>query len=146
MVKNILIVCTGNICRSPMAEALLQSRLKDGGLRVSSAGTSALAGHGADPHAVGVMRSFGIDIEAHRARQLTLPLLTAVDLVLTLDDSHGSWIMRRYPQLRGRVHKLLKWRGDQDVADPYRGPLQEFESAFLDIQGGVDDWLGRIGD
>ena len=86
----------------------------------------------------------GIDISAHRAQQATLSLLTSMDLVLTMDQSHSDWINRNFPQLRGRVHKFLKWRENRDVADPYRQPRAAFDAAYADIQVGVEDWLKRM--
>ncbi|MGQ0701354.1 MAG: low molecular weight protein-tyrosine-phosphatase [Panacagrimonas sp.] len=144
MINRILIVCTGNICRSPIAEGLLRARLQGTERRVLSAGTSALIGYPADPLAVEVAMEGGVDIGGHRAQQVTLPLLAAMDLVLTLDQSHSNWITRQYPQLRGRVHKLLKWQGDQDVPDPYRQPRSAFEEVHSQIRQGIDDWLPKL--
>ncbi len=144
MFDRILVVCTGNICRSPMAEALLRARLGARVQQVASAGTGALVGHPADPLAVEVAGIHGLDLTAHRAQQATLPLLSAMDLVLTLDQSHSDWLNRQYPQLRGRVHKLMRWRDDADIADPYRQPRAAFVSAFAAIQAGVEDWVDRL--
>lgn len=144
MFKRILVVCTGNICRSPIAEGLLKARLAGRGIEVYSAGIGALAGHAADEHAQAVMRDHGHDISAHRAQQATQALLAGAELVLAMDQTHSDWLNQRYPQFRGRVHKLLKWRGDGDVADPYRRPRQAFDLAYADIEQGVEDWLKRL--
>ncbi|WP_020649214.1 low molecular weight protein-tyrosine-phosphatase [Solimonas variicoloris] len=145
MFNRIIVVCTGNICRSPIGEGLLRQRLNGRNIEILSAGTGALVGFPADPLAVEVAADHGLDISAHRAQQATLPLLSSMDLVLTLDQGHSDWINARYPQLRGRVHKLLKWRENADVADPYRQPKQAFEQAWSDIDAGVDDWLRKLG-
>ncbi len=142
MFHNILVVCTGNICRSPMAEGLLRARLKN--RNVTSAGTYAVIGAPAEPLAAELMREHEVDIGGHIARQLTQPLLASSDLVLTLDQTHSDWINRQYPQMRGRVHKLLRWRDNRDVADPYRRPREAFAQAFEDIELGVEDWLKRL--
>lgn len=142
MFNRILVVCTGNICRSPIAEALLASRLP--GSEVRSAGVAALVGRPADPLAVEVMADQGLDISAHRAQQASLQLLSNMDLVLTLDRSHGDWINRNFPQLRGRVHKLLRWRDNGDVPDPYGMPKAFFEQAYADIAAGVDGWVRKL--
>ncbi len=144
MFNRIIVVCTGNICRSPIGEALLRERLQGRVEEVSSAGTGALVGYPADPMAVEVAAEHGLDLSAHRARQATLPLLSQMDLILTMDQSHNDWLNRQYPQLRGRVYKFLKWREDDDVADPYRRPREAFEAAYADIEQGVEDWLKRL--
>ncbi len=142
MFDTILVICTGNICRSPIAEGLLKVALP--GKTVLSAGTMAMVGDGADPMSIEVSTANGLDISAHRAQQLTLPLLQAADLVLTLDGSHNDWIHRRYPQYRGKVHKLGKWQQDADVPDPYRRPKAVFESAYEQMASQVEDWLKRV--
>lgn len=146
MFDRIVVICTGNICRSPMGEALLREQLAAAGKprEVISAGIGALIGHGADPMARELMLERGLNIDAHRAQQATLPLLSSMDLILTMDLTHSDWINRKHPQLRGKVHKFLKWQGDQDVADPYRLPRIAFEKARLDIEAGVAEWLKRL--
>src|SRR3546814_8777395 len=111
-----------------MAECLLKARLKARKLDSCSAGTGALIGFPADPLAIEVAADHGLDISTHRAQQATLPLLSAMDLVLTLDQGHSDWINGKYPQLRGRVHKILKWREDADVADRSEEHTSELQS------------------
>lgn len=142
MFNTILVVCTGNICRSPIAEAQLKAKLPT--KTVLSAGTMAMVGDGADPLSIEVSAAQGLDLSAHRAQQLTLPLLQAADLVLTLDGSHNDWIHRRYPQFRGKVHKLGKWQQDADVPDPYRHPKALFEQVYQQMDTQVNLWLPRL--
>ena len=142
MFNRILVVCTGNICRSPIAEGLLKLRLPD--KIIFSAGTMAMVGDGADQKSIEVSAAQGLDISAHRAQQLTQPMLQAADLVLTLDGSHNDWINRRYPQFRGKVHKLGKWQQDADVPDPYRQSTVVFEAVYQQMASQVGDWLARL--
>lgn len=89
--RNILIVCTGNICRSPMAEGMLKKSLPErlkGKVAISSAGTHALHGNMAQPHAIEVMLGAGIDIRGHRARQLSSGLVRSSDLILVMEKFH----------------------------------------------------------
>ncbi|TXH03865.1 MAG: low molecular weight phosphotyrosine protein phosphatase [Nevskiaceae bacterium] len=144
MIRHILVVCTGNICRSPVAEALLRQRLAEGGFVVASAGTAAMVGWPADPMTQRVAAGYGLSLSEHRARQLGPAMLADHDLVLTLDQSHSDWIGRRHPQFRGRTHKLLKWRDNGDVEDPYGQPQAVFDRVHRDIALGVDDWLKKL--
>ena len=142
MFNTILVVCTGNICRSPIAEGLLKAALP--GKTVFSAGTMAMVGDGADPLSVEVSAANALDIASHRAQQLTLPMLQAADLVLTLDATHNDWINRRYPQFRGKVHKLGKWQENADVPDPYRRPKAMFDLVYAQMASQVEDWVKRV--
>jgi protein-tyrosine phosphatase len=143
--KNIIVVCTGNICRSPIGEFMLREKTAGRGFNISSAGIGAMIGWPADPPACAVSKAHGLDLTGHVARQLTVEMLTTNDLVLTLDQTHSNWINTRYPQFRGRVHKMLKWRENADVEDPYGGPPSVFEDAYRDIELGVADWLKKLG-
>jgi protein-tyrosine phosphatase len=142
MFERFLVVCTGNICRSPIAEALLRAALP--GKTVLSAGTAAMVGDGAHPLSVQVAAEHGLALDDHRAQQLTLPLLQHSDLVLTLDRSHNDWILRRYPQFRGKVHLLGRWRGDEDVPDPYGHPRAAYDQVYAQMSGHIADWLPRL--
>ncbi|MCI5103527.1 MAG: low molecular weight phosphotyrosine protein phosphatase [Algiphilus sp.] len=144
MFSRVCVICTGNICRSPMGEALLRERAGDRLSEVYSAGTGALIGHPADPMAMELMQARGVDIGSHRAQQATSGVLQRADLLLVLDGSHLSWIHHQHPQMRGRSFRLLHWRGEADVPDPYRQPRQAFAHALELIEQGVDDWLARI--
>lgn len=137
-------VCTGNICRSPIAEGLFSARLQRKNIAVSSAGVAAMVGWPADELAIEVMHDHGLDIRTHRARQITLPMLGASDLILTLDQTHSDWLNRVHPQFRGRIHKVLKWSDNRDVDDPYLQPKQAFEKSFEDIKLGLEDWFKRL--
>ncbi len=145
MFKNILVVCIGNICRSPMAEALLRERLaaEGEGFDVQSAGLGALVGHPADEIAQKLMAREGIDISGHRARQLDGRLVHWADLILVMETSQKKALEKSDPSARGRVYRLGEW-GNFDVPDPYRRPEEAFEHAFTLISQGVSEWIPRL--
>jgi protein-tyrosine phosphatase len=142
VISRILVVCTGNICRSPIGEGLLRARAPKA--IVASAGVGAMVGWPADPLSIEVMQEKGHDIGAHRAQQITRALLAENDLILTLDRHHSEWINNRYPEFRGKVHKILRWQDNADVPDPYRMPKAAFEQSYQLIDSGVGDWLKRL--
>ncbi len=139
-------VCTGNICRSPTAEAILRARLGENakGRTVASLGTMALVGEPAHPLSFEVALERGIDLSGHHARQATKLLLSQADLILALDRGHENWIASRQPELRGRVHLLGRWDGNKDVPDPYGFAREVSVEAFEQIEKYVEAWLPRI--
>jgi len=144
MFKRLLTVCTGNICRSPLAESLLLRRLAIGDVKVESAGIAAMIGMPADPFAQEVAADNGLDISAHRARQLTRELIASSDLLLVLDETHEQWITRRFPEFRGKTFRLGKWNNNRNIADPYRQPKSAFEHAMREIEEDVVAWTERL--
>lgn len=141
MIKRILILCIGNICRSPMAEGLLKQALP--GYEVSSAGLGALIGQPADPHAIVLMQQQGIDISAHRARQVESWMVAAADLVLVMDMEQKDHMVMQYPLYRGKTFRLGEI-GKYDIADPYRQGLETFREAAGLIEQGVAGWTERV--
>ncbi|NNF67523.1 MAG: low molecular weight phosphotyrosine protein phosphatase, partial [Gammaproteobacteria bacterium] len=116
MAKKILVVCIGNICRSPMAAALLKEGLPEN-FEVSSAGIGALVGEPAHETSAELMNDLGLDIEDHVARQLDEQLLNSSDIVLTMEDKHTDWIENQWPHARGRVYRWGHW-DEFDISDP----------------------------
>ncbi len=142
--NKILIVCTGNICRSPIAEALFKAA--DGSKQISfrSAGTQALVGASADAKAQAVLARIGLSLAEHRARQISAELLAASDLILVADAVHRETILLQAPYLTGRVFKLAKFRGDHNIDDPYRKSIDAFQRAVDEIDACVADWVQRL--
>ncbi|OIN93904.1 MAG: protein tyrosine phosphatase [Comamonadaceae bacterium CG1_02_60_18] len=139
--QRILTLCIGNICRSPLAQALLARELPQH--TVWSAGLAALAGQPADPLSIAVAAAHGLDITAHRAQQVTSFLCQQTELILVMEQSHKSQLEQQFPAVRGKVFTLGQF-GKFDVADPYQQPVDAFESAYAAIAQGVADWIPRI--
>lgn len=140
--ENILVVCVGNICRSPMAEALLKQRFPE--KNIDSAGVGALVGHGADPAAIEIMQQQNIDITGHVAKQIDEALALKYELILTMSDGQNKWIEERFPFCRGKTFKLGHW-GDKDIADPYKHEMSAFITAYQDIVSSIDEWQDKLG-
>ena len=144
MIRHILVVCVGNICRSPMAEAVLRDALTGQvEITVESAGLGALVDEPASEFAVELMRERGLDITSHRAQQLTPELVTKADLILVMESGHRRVIDANEPTARGKVYRLGEWQ-DLEIPDPYRQPREAFEAALEKIDKSIADWVERL--
>ncbi|RQS08873.1 low molecular weight protein-tyrosine-phosphatase [Burkholderia sp. Bp8998] len=141
MINSILVVCEGNICRSPMAQALLARALPSA--RVRSAGCSALAGRRADPLAVELMAERGIDLGEHIAVDLNLQHMRSADLILTMTQSQRRRIEAGYPFSKGRVFRIGEFE-KIDVIDPYRRGRSAFELALTQIDLSMKRWVDKM--
>jgi protein-tyrosine phosphatase len=140
-IRNVLIVCIGNICRSPMAEGLLRAALPK--TQFTSAGLEALVGQPADPIACELMDERGISIAGHRAQQVSKDMCQRADLILVMDRQQRREIEERYQFATGKVFRLCEF-SDQDVPDPYREGRDAFRHALSLIEDGAQQWAKRI--
>ncbi|MBI5426190.1 MAG: low molecular weight protein arginine phosphatase [Opitutae bacterium] len=133
----IIVVCTANICRSPMAEGLLSHALaaENGplkNLKVVSAGVAARPGEYVSDNSVVALKKVGIDIAAHRARPLTQDMLNTALLVLCMTESHRSLIELQASPVPERLHLFRDFLPDgasREIADPFGGPLKLYEAS-----------------
>ena len=139
--NNILVVCIGNICRSPIAEALLKDRYPS--KHIESAGLGALVGNPVDPKSQEVMNPFNIDMANHVAKQINEQLVMTADLIFTMSDSQTKWIEERWPHCRGKTFRIGHWI-DKDIADPHRHEKLAFETAREDIMQSLVPWTDKI--
>ena len=139
--QHILTLCVGNICRSPLAQALLARELPQH--KVRSAGLSAMVGFPADPEVLQIAKAQGLELQAHRAQQVTSIMCQQADLILVMEQEHKTQLEQLYPQVRGKVFRLGLY-GKFDIADPYRQTSEAFETAYQGIAQGIADWLPRI--
>jgi protein-tyrosine phosphatase len=142
MISEILIVCEGNICRSPMAQGLLANALP--GVDVRSAGLNALVGQRADPVACDLMAARGIDIGAHVGRQLELDHVRSAQIVFAMTRAQCRCIEIAHPFAIGKVYRLGH-KEQIDVVDPYRLGRDAFEACLTQIECGLEHWLEMIG-
>jgi protein-tyrosine phosphatase len=139
--KHILLLCIGNICRSPIAEALFKQQFPD--KQIWSAGLGALVGKPADPLSVEVAAAHGLDLSAHRAQQVVGWMCQSAELILVMEQGHKTQLDKQFPLVRGKVFRLGE-AGQFDIADPYRQSKDAFEAAYSAIALGVTQWAPRI--
>jgi protein-tyrosine phosphatase len=149
----ILFVCTGNTCRSPMAERLMRRRVADKlgcdpddleqrGVMVLSAGIAAMAGGRASSEAVEVVREMGIELGDHESQPLSDRLVRFADLILTMSRGHREAILAQWPSAASRVRLLC--RDEMDVADPIGGSREMYRRCALRIDEQLELWLHEI--
>ncbi|MHA3083444.1 low molecular weight protein-tyrosine-phosphatase [Acinetobacter sp. ANC 5383] len=136
--QKILVVCIGNICRSPMVEYLLKRDFPT--LDVSSAGIQAMVGYPADKKAIYTMRHLTqTDISTHIARQLDSVMLMRADLVLVMTMSQQQHIEKTWVFSKGKVFRLGHWQ-NKDILDPYQQDQAFFDQTCNSIQHCLTDW------
>jgi protein-tyrosine phosphatase len=148
---RVLLVCLGNICRSPMAEGLLRQRLDVAGLghvEVDSAGLGDWhAGDPPDPRAIACAAGHGVDIAAQRARALHAADFAEFDWILCADVAVLARAEARRPRdARAEVARLLDWAGQPpgDVPDPYTGGRREFAQVWAQLEAAMPGVLARL--
>ena len=140
MFNTVLVVCAGNICRSPTAEYLLKDKLANSGIKVSSAGLTAIVGRSAEQTAAKIAMSNNIDMSAHKGLQLTKSLVAENDLILVMEQRHLTDLLGQYPHARGKTFLLGKWLNDTEISDPYRQSQEAFEHVYQLIDKACSAW------
>lgn len=146
MFNKILVVCVGNICRSPIGERVLQKLLPT--KHIASAGIaverSRLVGKSADETAVNVAEENGIDVKDHQSQQITPQLCAQYDLILVMEKGHIEALTQISPEARGKTMLFGQWVGQQDIPDPYRQSREAFEHAYKLIDKAARAWVEKL--
>jgi protein-tyrosine-phosphatase len=146
--RRFVFVCSGNICRSPMAEAVARERFARAGLpaRFLSMGTLGIYGRGASEYAVTVCEAHGVDLSQHTSQGLSLGILHQADAILVMEEAHREYLRARLPV--GTPVRLLSdfdpEPGPRDVADPIGGTRSEYEACFERIARAVEGMLRQV--
>lgn len=139
--NNILVVCVGNICRSPMAEYFFKTARPE--LNISSAGISGMVDYPADDKAILCMDRLNIDMREHKARKLNEQHVKQADLILVMSSRQQQHIEKTWSFAKGKVFRLGHWR-NTNIADPYQHDQAFFDEICQLIQDSVNDWNQRI--
>ena len=136
---TILIVCTGNTCRSPMAEgmlrALLSERFGPGVIRILSAGTAAIPGEPAADHAITVLEEKGIDLKEHKSQALTEDMIREAELILAMTDRHREAVLVMVHEAEGIIRVLAMEDPFGLSLDVYRECAAQLEKQLLELAG-----------
>lgn len=145
---KIIFICTGNTCRSPMAEGILRDLAEKNNLhiQVQSAGTHAAINAPAATFAIEAMKDIGIDISSHKSNQVNSELLEKADLVLTMSKSHKKQILHQYPSIKDKVFLLNEYAftTSRDIEDPFGAPLRYYEKARDEISEAIIRIVGQL--
>lgn len=144
----LLVLCTGNVCRSPMAETLFRYHLLRRSLQASVISRGLAASVGSPPHryAVELANAHGMPIPGDkRAANATSAEIAAATAIFIMDQDHRREMRQRFPAATGKVFLLGHWQG-VEIHDPLRMPFSIFESAWQQIDICVKDWVGRLQD
>ena len=142
MFNHILVVCVGNICRSPTGEHLLKLFMPH--KVVDSAGVGALVGMPADKTALEVANEYGVDLSDHIAKQLTPQLCQNYDLILVMERGHINAVTNIAPEARGKTMLLSEWIEKKDIPDPYRQSKEAFYHAYELIEKSCRAWSNKL--
>jgi protein-tyrosine-phosphatase len=150
MVKSILFVCTGNLCRSPMAEGIMKKELENypsRELKVSSAGVLTVDGRLASGPAILVMSEMGIDIMGHHSTRITEKLIRDSDLIVVMETMHREVLLSMAPELNERIKILGDYlpgsNNNRDIDDPYGLGLAEYRQCARQIHACVKNLIQK---
>ncbi len=138
MFDSIIIVCTGNICRSPIGDRLLKKKLPE--KHISSAGVKALVGESADKTASSISLLHDLSLDGHIAQQLTPALCRQNDLILVMEKTHIDIVSRMMPETRGKIMLFGHWINQREIPDPYRKSRESFEIVFRLLEDSAQKW------
>ncbi|VEJ21918.1 arsenate reductase/protein-tyrosine-phosphatase family protein [Neisseria animaloris] len=142
MYQKILIVCIGNICRSPTAERLLQQKMPL--LNISSAGLRAVTGKDAELQAIRTALKHGVIVAGHTARQLTPEMCKEADLILVMEPIHIEMVADILPEARRKTMLFAQWLPKKSIPDPFQQPDEVFEAVYRQLADAAEQWAMKL--
>ncbi|HHD2899623.1 protein tyrosine phosphatase [Klebsiella pneumoniae] len=143
MFDSILVLCTGNICRSPIAERLLRRSLPI--KQIDSAGVGAMVDKPADASAIRVADKYGLSLDGHRARQFSASLGRQYQLILVMEHKQLEQVSKVAPEVRGKTMLLGHWLDGREIPDPYKKSDEAFDSVYQLIDLACKLWTEKLG-
>ena len=145
----VLFVCTGNVCRSPMAATLFNARARrtgeDSQFVARSAGTWGLDNQAASGHAITAMAERGLDLSSHRAHTIAREDLAQADVVIVMTRSHRDALSAEFPEYRTKIHLMSELRGRIfDISDPYGSTLPDYQNCAQELNDLIETGYDKI--
>lgn len=142
MFNNILVVCMGNICRSPTGERLLQAHFPN--KKIHSAGIIAKENMPANESAMRIALNHNLSLDNHKSRRLTKELCQEADLILVMENDHIDKVHRQFPETRGKVMLFGQWLNKIEIPDPHKRSDEMFEHVYQLMENAVSQWQGKV--
>lgn len=142
MFNNILVVCMGNICRSPTGERLLQQLCPD--KKVHSAGIIAKNDMPANESSIRTAQAHNLSLENHQSRRLTTDLCREADLILVMENDHINKVHQQFPETRGKVMLFGQWLNKIEIPDPHKRSDEMFEHVYILMEKTAQSWKGKL--
>nr|ELR5266665.1 protein tyrosine phosphatase [Providencia rettgeri] len=142
MFNNILVVCMGNICRSPTGERLLQAHFPN--KKIHSAGIITKDNRPAYDSAIRIAQQHDLCLDNHQSRRLTSELCKEADLILVMENDHIDRIHQQFPETRGKVMLFGQWLNKTEIPDPHKRSDEMFEHVYQLMEKAVIQWQGKI--
>ncbi|HKM95535.1 MAG TPA: protein tyrosine phosphatase [Buttiauxella sp.] len=139
MFDSILVVCIGNICRSPTGERLLRKAFPD--KKIDSAGLDARVGEGAERKSVEVAAQNGLSLEGHRGQAFSSSLAMQYDLILVMEKSQLERIKKNYPEVSGKTMLFGHWQNQLQIGDPYNKSREMHQLVYTQLAQGTARWV-----